>query len=260
MATKLAALLRTSMGLPDMAEKVRQGGRKGDTILAHINPKEARLLKKHGGSGEINPETGLPEFDDGGEDPLANQQTVNQEPAPAPESFGAPATTTGLPYGAASSEGTAGEVPMPQAQPAAMPAADFTSAPAQMGPSQTSPEFQMQTGPQQTAPALDSSMEQYKQGLGSVASEKAGNLASALGTDKMGLAKLGLGGLSALQGAYASNKAQKQAAAGQAQMEAMGKPFVDQGNQLLALGQAGGLTAPQQQQIQAMRAQAAQQG
>lgn len=37
-------------------------GRHGDTILAHINPQEAKMLKAAGGSGTINPETGLPEF------------------------------------------------------------------------------------------------------------------------------------------------------------------------------------------------------
>jgi hypothetical protein len=31
-------------------------------MLAHINPQEAALLKAHGGSGAINPRTGLPEF------------------------------------------------------------------------------------------------------------------------------------------------------------------------------------------------------
>jgi hypothetical protein len=37
-------------------------GRNGDTMLAHINPQEANLLKSLGGSGTINPKTGLPEF------------------------------------------------------------------------------------------------------------------------------------------------------------------------------------------------------
>ena len=37
-------------------------GRGGDTMLAHINPQEARKLKQWGGSGTINPRTGLPEF------------------------------------------------------------------------------------------------------------------------------------------------------------------------------------------------------
>lgn len=43
-------------------EEVRKKGRNGDTILAHINPIEAIMLKKAGGSGTINPKTGLPEF------------------------------------------------------------------------------------------------------------------------------------------------------------------------------------------------------
>ena len=37
-------------------------GRYGDTMLAHINPEEAALLKSMGGAGTINPQTGLPEF------------------------------------------------------------------------------------------------------------------------------------------------------------------------------------------------------
>ena len=42
----------------DIASK----GQDGDTMLAHINPREAILLKAHGGSGTINPTTGLPEY------------------------------------------------------------------------------------------------------------------------------------------------------------------------------------------------------
>ena len=37
-------------------------GRYGDTMLAHINPEEAALLKSMGGAGTVNPQTGLPEF------------------------------------------------------------------------------------------------------------------------------------------------------------------------------------------------------
>jgi hypothetical protein len=37
-------------------------GRHGDTMLAHINPREAAMLKSMGGSGTINPRTGLPEY------------------------------------------------------------------------------------------------------------------------------------------------------------------------------------------------------
>jgi hypothetical protein len=44
------------------AAKLEQYGRNGDTMLAHITPEEAQLLKSVGGSGTINPKTGLPEF------------------------------------------------------------------------------------------------------------------------------------------------------------------------------------------------------
>ena len=48
--------------LRTIAETIRAKGREGDTILAHINPQEAQMLYEAGGSGTINPETGLPEF------------------------------------------------------------------------------------------------------------------------------------------------------------------------------------------------------
>lgn len=49
-------------GIAEAARIVANSGRYGDTMLAHINPEEAKLLRKHGGSGTINPKTGLPEF------------------------------------------------------------------------------------------------------------------------------------------------------------------------------------------------------
>ena len=49
-------------GLAHAAEQLRRQGRNGDTMLAHINPREAEMLRRAGGSGTINPATGLPEF------------------------------------------------------------------------------------------------------------------------------------------------------------------------------------------------------
>jgi hypothetical protein len=49
-------------GLADVASYMASQGRNGDTMLAHITPGEAQLLKARGGSGTINPVTGLPEF------------------------------------------------------------------------------------------------------------------------------------------------------------------------------------------------------
>jgi hypothetical protein len=49
-------------GLKSIAQELQDMGRGGDTILAHINPQEAAMLKRMGGSGTINPQTGLPEY------------------------------------------------------------------------------------------------------------------------------------------------------------------------------------------------------
>lgn len=48
------------------AEKLQSLGRGGDTLLAHINPREAQLLRRSGGRGTRNPKTGLLEFLGGG--------------------------------------------------------------------------------------------------------------------------------------------------------------------------------------------------
>ena len=51
---------------PMLAEMIRKQGKGEDTILAHINPLEAMILKDMGGSGTINKKTGLPQFQFGG--------------------------------------------------------------------------------------------------------------------------------------------------------------------------------------------------
>jgi len=48
--------------LKPLAAEIAKMGRNGDTMLAHITPSEARMLRRRGGSGTINPVTGLPEF------------------------------------------------------------------------------------------------------------------------------------------------------------------------------------------------------
>lgn len=52
----------------ELAETIRRLGRGRDTVLAHITPEEAELLRRIGGSGKPNPNTGLPEFQDEGFD------------------------------------------------------------------------------------------------------------------------------------------------------------------------------------------------
>jgi len=54
--------------LKGMASLLQQYGRNGDTMLAHINPKEAMPLDRVSGGGSMNPMTGMPEFYGGDSD------------------------------------------------------------------------------------------------------------------------------------------------------------------------------------------------
>ena len=49
-------------------------GRGSDSMLAHISPREAKMLKESGGSGARNPLTGLLEFDGGGDNYVGTPQ------------------------------------------------------------------------------------------------------------------------------------------------------------------------------------------
>jgi hypothetical protein len=49
-------------GIAEAAHLVASRGRGKDTMLAHITPREAKMLRAKGGMGTINPATGLPEY------------------------------------------------------------------------------------------------------------------------------------------------------------------------------------------------------
>jgi|SRR5882724_3863955 len=63
----------TNQELRHAAKLLERMGKRGDTVLAHLNRREVALLKAHGGAGDRNPRTGLLEFDSesGGEGPGA---------------------------------------------------------------------------------------------------------------------------------------------------------------------------------------------
>ena len=50
------------MTLSPVATELAKMGRGGDRMIAHITPSEARMLRRSGGAGTINPYTGRPEF------------------------------------------------------------------------------------------------------------------------------------------------------------------------------------------------------
>lgn len=51
-------------------------GRGSDSMLVHVNPREAAMLKRSGGSGARNPLTGLMEFDGGGDNYVGTPQPL----------------------------------------------------------------------------------------------------------------------------------------------------------------------------------------
>lgn len=52
-------------GLAVAARKLQTGGRGGDTELVHVNRREAEMLRRMGGAGTVNPNTGLREYKSG---------------------------------------------------------------------------------------------------------------------------------------------------------------------------------------------------
>jgi hypothetical protein len=83
--------------LKELYHEIAGKGQDGDTMLAHINPQEALLLKAHGGSGTINPNTGLPEY-----------KKVVKKALPIALAIGVTYATGGFGAGAAGAWGSAG--------------------------------------------------------------------------------------------------------------------------------------------------------
>jgi len=266
MAKEIAKLLRTEMAadvtaLPMLAKLLQQYGRKGDKVLAHITPEEAQMLEDEGGSGTINPHTGLPEFYDGegGFDYIPMSQDVpgqemsaadiqqatgvempQQEYFPGTEfrSTGAPGGYSDIPSDAVISRGfiPAGGVPVSTTTP--VPSVPLSPAMA--------PGMQYQT-PEQIAAAAEAVPAPQEKGF----------------LDKLGLTKeqalrLGLGGLGALTTGLAGQRGIRQAEQARREIADIGKPYQETGKRLQEQALRGELTSAGQQQVQAAQAQLAQ--
>jgi hypothetical protein len=287
MAT-LAKLLQVEMGLPEMAERLAAAGRGKDSILAHINPREAKLLKAHGGSGKKNPRTGIVEFDDYNEDPNAGESQARNnitsipiESSPRPQG---PDLTQPAPsyrtIGAAGQQGGGEIAPAPVPAEAA-PSYRTIGAAGQQGgaaPGQTDAEiaaagerFKTPTelgfhpgGSAAPTPASLVPGTQQQPGLAQQVGQGAEKLGSYLKGINTSLEpavpylKSGFGLYQAYQGSQAANQAQEQAAKTEQELRGQAQQYRKQGQQLVQLGQEGKLTAPQQQLLETQRAVAAQ--
>jgi len=254
---KLSKALGTDLAA--LAQLIRSHGRGKDTILAHITPQEAALLKARGGSGSINPITGLPEF----QEEFVSGYDVGA-PLPEPQ---APATSFEPVYG-----GYSGEVYTPT---------DIAPAPVQQ---YTAPEFALPQGydvsragftpsemaagsvrPVSTIPSVTPSElagARAELGLAPLAPERPGFMDEV--TERLKKAKLedvlrigGIGALGALGGARARTGA-RQAQQIQTDLQSMAAPYYTAGQEYIQRGQTGALLPAQQQALETQRAQAAQ--
>jgi len=255
---QLAALLRTD--LSRMAEEVRRAGRGKDTMLAHITPKEAALLKSRGGRGSINPNTGLPEFetDDsenygfGYEGEPYTQAVPPQSVLQGQDAYQPPNYPAEGEYGAPSTFGS-------QFQGITTPtmAEEF---PALNLPSTTQAEL--------GALGARAGQPIYGQGFGATEPIElgiAGGMAGAPGVPappeksileqlQAGLkTPLGYGALGALPAILQSRRAAGQAKGLQAELGKLGQEARTTGQQLVEQAKSGQLPAAQQQALEAQR-------
>jgi len=245
--SELRKMTRMGGDLRKIARLLQDKGRNGDTILAHINPREAALLREQGGSGTINPETGLMEFEDGldyspeqggFESPSVGDYSPEQGGFEAPQIFSAPTVgegidLTGGPY-AVTSAPTFGDRGAAVGATPTDYALSGMRTPTALGEPIAGP----QAGPSQ-APGEKSFLE------------------SLTGGDK---ARLGLGALGGLQTALTARKARQGAQQAAQQIRDIGAPYQQRGLAEQAAAARGELTPVNQQALEAQRARAAQAG
>jgi len=251
---KLASILKTDVmadfDLKGLAQILQSLGRKGDKILAHITPEEAEMLKEEGGSGTINPNTGLPEFDDGDDFPLPETATAEPPPSYYSDTSAAPAIeTTGMDQPAMTGDYIPYSGPAaPAPAPAAAGAYDIPSSFAAMrGADQVG--FEGAPG----GPAIS-----FPTGAEAPVKTEDKGILEKLGLSTKDALKLGMGGVGALVAGLQGRAAQKRAQEAAAQTAAIGAPYQAAGQALMAAAQRGELTPERQQSLQAVMAQQAQ--
>jgi hypothetical protein len=247
MAKQLAALLGGGLDLKALAEMLRRQGRGQDTILAHITPQEAALLKSRGGAGTMNPATGLPEFEDGGflggyEDMAPAEQQGLDNQVFSPETVSQPIDMSrAFIYSDPTDTGVASNVPdytqdlYPPIQPAFRPSINY-------GEGMTGAATEtFDRGVQAQAPQRDFA-DMLKTGAKQV-----------LGTRE------GLAGLGTAAALFQARQAGQQARRMQQELSQIGAPNRALGQEMIARGQRGELTPVQMQQLAALDARQKQQ-
>ena len=238
----------TRMGgdLRKIAKLLQGKGRNGDTILAHINPDEAALLRDYGGSGTTNPDTGLLEFYDGEEvDFSTGLPTSSVESS---ETFSPPIVMPEETQGVFSQQAVPEViVPTETFQP-------FTQEAFRPGLPPPTPEVQPYTG-LRGSDVFPTTAGVRGVGPSAETTQDSGFLSGLSKNDKL---RLGLGLAGGVQTALTARKARQGAQEYANQIRALGQPYAQRGQAELSAAQRGELSPVGQQQLDAMRARAAQ--
>jgi hypothetical protein len=256
---ELRKMTRMGGDLRKIARLLQDKGRNGDTILAHINPREAALLREQGGAGTINPETGLPEFyidDYGNPIPQTGYENVPEGlfegAAYIPESTGYESVPEGLFEGAQYIRPEFGFAPVSELDLTTQaPQETFARRGAAEGV--TPPDYSL--AGMRPPTALGEPIAGPKAGPSRATAEK-GFLESLTG-DK---ARLGLGALGGLQTALTARKAREGSQDAARRIAEIGRPYQQQGLAQQSAASRGELTPVNQQALDAQRARAAQAG
>ena len=249
--------------LSSLAQIIQSKGRGRDTVLAHITPQEAALLKRRGGRGSVNPDTGLPEFEDdlGGDIPAG--ETVEQVAASNPDLYAGgelPSGSQSTVYGATGPYYTSADQPVITSGAESYKyEGDAMGGPASVGPAIAytgqGREVPIQSAYQLTPEGTDVKPIEQTSSAGDVLKQLKGAVPS---MSNEALARLGLVGALGTYGAMQGKKAGTQAEQATAQKSAIAAPYKQQGQELIGAAQRGELTQANQQVIQQQRARLAQ--
>jgi hypothetical protein len=292
MSKQIARLLKTDVmadiDIPAIAQFLQSQGRRGDTILAHINAKEAEMLRKMGGAEEQNPVTGLPEYftieGDYAFGADLGQQRADYSNASSSDYY--PTNTLNI------GENLSGSDDLRQRAIDQYSGSAFNYSPAYEGMSPDEYRFQQKAEfplgmsarlPTEAerasairnaniAAATELDIGQLRKGqqikdraTAEKVAREAGvqdaagpgmmdRASAATGLSKEALARLGLAGVGTLQGIMASREASEQGRKARRETEALARPYQQRGQQLTQQAESGELTAAGQQQLQALRA------
>ena len=253
-------------------------------MLAYINQEEADLLKARGGSGEPHADTGVPSFEDatvfdyqgpdyspGAAEPFDKQayNRAAESGISAGESGASPSIRSYLPsYTEGADSGASvglggGAVPTTDASIAA--AGEMFKTPEQLG-YQPGGSFAPTTDAiTEAARSISTPRELGFQPGGSeapttenqtTATQDVKDWWKTLKPDTK--ARLGIGGIEAVIGAYQTSQAMEQARKYREDIAKTAQPYQQQGKELIAKAQSGELSPAAQQTLQAAQAQAAQ--